>query len=252
MMAIIIFGVCVIPIFIMGLMIRQGKWLMLLAGYNTMPAEERDKINKRELGKRAGNLLIRNAVEFTLLGIAIYFKITWLSLVCTAVISVDLLVSIILMNSKINLSAQAAKFNKIGAAVFIILTSLILIGIGIMLYNGEKEPDIIISGEEIQINGMYGLNINIDDISGVSIIDKSMSDIGPGRRTNGYGGIGETLKGNFRSDEFGDIRLFVKSESSPTILIQRSNGKNIYISFKDSEKTKLLYNQLFYETGGLD
>ena len=48
MAVLIIFAACVAPVFIMGLFIRKGKGLMLLAGYNTMPPQEREKINKEQ------------------------------------------------------------------------------------------------------------------------------------------------------------------------------------------------------------
>jgi hypothetical protein len=67
---------------------------------------------------------------------------------------------------------------------------------------------------------MYGLTINFSEIADVSLIENSMSNIGIGSRTNGYGGFGESLKGNFKSDTLGDIILFVNSKSSPTIKIE--------------------------------
>lgn len=240
----ITFVLCVIPIFTMGLFIKKGKWLMLLAGYNMMPTAEREKIDKKHLSKSAGNMLLRISVELTLLGIALYFNILWLGVASMIVLLADVFISTIAINRKITISLTARKFNKIGAIVFIVLTSLIFTGVGVIIYNGEKEPAINITDNRIQIDSMYGVNINLSDISDVSLIEKSMSDIGTGQRTNGYGGIGQTLKGYFHSSERGNYMLFVKSNSSPTILIEQHNGKNIYISFNNSEKTGILYNQL--------
>jgi len=71
-----------------------------------------------------------------------------------------------------------------------------------------------------------------------------MSNIGIGSRTNGYGGFGESLKGNFTSDTLGDIILFVNSKSSPTIKIERIDQKDVYISFGNSESTEQLFRDL--------
>ena len=48
--------------------------------------------------------------------------------------------------------------------------------------------------DRIEIKAMYELNIDFSEIADISLIDKSVSDIGIGRRTNGYGGIGGALR----------------------------------------------------------
>mgnify|MGYP000515684516 CR=1 FL=1 len=113
-----------------------------------------------------------------------------------------------------------------------------------MLFNGEKDPDVYIKDDYIQIDGMYGLKISFSEIDDFSLIDKSMKEIGIGMRTNGFGGFMGALKGNFKSETVGDVLLFVQSKSSPTIKIERTGKKDVYISFKDSEKTKQLYHDM--------
>jgi len=126
----------------------------------------------------------------------------------------------------------------------ILFSAIIVLAIGLLFYYGEKEPEVSILDNSIQIKAMYGLNVDLSDIDEISFIEKSMNDIGVGRRTNGYDGIGEALKGDFKSDTLGDVLLFVCSKSSPTIKISRFSDKDIYISYKDREKTKKLFNEL--------
>ncbi|GCF92848.1 hypothetical protein NRIC_07390 [Enterococcus florum] len=47
-----------IALLIAGIQLLRGKWLMLIAGYNTMTKEERQKVNGRNAGKLVGNYLI--------------------------------------------------------------------------------------------------------------------------------------------------------------------------------------------------
>ncbi len=96
----------------------------------------------------------------------------------------------------------------------------------------------------VQIKAMYGLDIDFSEISEISLIEKSVHDIGIGTRVNGYGGIGEALKGYFTSDTLGDTILFVQSKSSPTIKLERAGSKDVYISFGSSERTEQLYSEL--------
>ena len=137
--------------------------------------------------------------------------------------------------------------SKIPKAVVIAITSIsaiIIITVGAMFFYGEKDPDVSILDGHIQIKAMYGFNIDFSEIADISLIEKNMSDIGIGTRTNGYGGIGEALKGNFKSNTLGETVLFVQSKSSPTIMIERTDKSDVYISFRNSESTEQLYREL--------
>jgi hypothetical protein len=137
-----------------------------------------------------------------------------------------------------------AKTPKVVIVAIASITVVILIALGALFFYGEKDPDVSILDDHIQIKAMYGLNIGFSEITDISLIEKSMSEIGIGARTNGYGGIGESLKGNFKSDTLGEILLFVQSKSSPTIKIERTNEKDIYISFRSVETTEQLCGEL--------
>ncbi|ROR30408.1 hypothetical protein EDD66_10259 [Mobilisporobacter senegalensis] len=137
--------------------------------------------------------------------------------------------------------------SKMPKAVIIAIASIsaiILIIVGALFFYGEKDPVTSILDNSIQIKAMYGFNIDFSEIADISLIEKSMSDIGIGARTNGYGGMGEALKGHFKSDTLGETVLFVQSKSSPTIKIERTDKKDVYISFRNSESTEQLYREL--------
>ena len=137
----------------------------------------------------------------------------------------------ILLNRKT--SKRTVVFILIVVAVFIIVINLY----------GEKDPVVNVLSDRIEIEAMYGISINLTEIKDFSLLDESMNDIGVGVRTNGFGGIGGALKGSFRSDN-GEMLLFVHANSAPTIRIQRENGPLVFISFSDSNKTMMLYNEI--------
>jgi len=140
--------------------------------------------------------------------------------------------------------ASTPKTSKTVVITIVSISAIILIGVGALFIYGEKDPEISILDECIQIKAMYGLSIDFSEISYISLIEKSMSEIGIGTRTNGYRGFGEALKGNFKSDALGETLLFVQSKSSPTVKIERIDKKNVYISFRNSESTEQLYREL--------
>ena len=119
----------------------------------------------------------------------------------------------------------------------IVLVILIVVGIGILFYFGEKQPIVEIDSNGLRIKGMYGRRVEFSDITGITLLEESMRELGIGWRTNGYGGL--TLKGHF-----GAKLLFVSPGKAPTIRIERSGDKNIYISYRDAEQTRQLFSRL--------
>jgi hypothetical protein len=231
---------------------------MLLGGYNTMSPAQREKIDKVRLSKIAGNMLLRMFVEFLLLGIASYLDITWAVYALVAVFIVDLIASIIILNRKTenpstdngitkSTSASTNKADKTAHIVSTALTAALCVGMGIMIFFGAKSPEVQLSGGTVEIKSMYGVGIDFAQISNITLIEQSMTDIGPGKRDNGYGGIGSILKGHFSSKDLGKYLLFVDSKASPTIKIERSSGEDIYLNFSDEEKTLTLYRELTQE-----
>ncbi len=142
------------------------------------------------------------------------------------------------------IDSSATKTPKAVVIAIVFFIGIVFVFVGFMFYYGSRDPVVNIRDNEIQIKAMYGLNIELSDITDISLIDKSMADIGIGKRTNGYGGSGGILKGNFELDNLGEAMLFVQANSSPTIRIDCINKKDIFISFRNSENTEQLYRKL--------
>jgi uncharacterized protein YneF (UPF0154 family) len=121
---------------------------------------------------------------------------------------------------------------------------VVLIAVCALFYYGEKEPEVVIHDNSLKIKAMYGLEVDFAEIENVSLIEDNMTSIGADIRTNGFRGFGQALKGHFYSDRAGHTLLFVQAKSSPTIRIERTDKKDIYISFSDSEETERLFREL--------
>lgn len=240
MLILIIMGLSALPLFILGLCMRKGKGLMLLAGYNTMPKAERDKIDKKALSIMAGNLLLRMSLELALMGLAIYLGFTW----AFAAFLIILIADPCILAVRLSRKTKNVSTSKTSRIIIVGITAICIIAVALMFITGEDEPSVIISHDAIQIEAMYGVNLDVSEIRAITLIDSSMKDIGIGSRTNGYGGIGTTLRGHFHSDSLGDYLLFVKSDSSPTIFIECKSRENIYLSFSNAETTLSIFNEL--------
>ena len=141
------------------------------------------------------------------------------------------------------ISGVDPKAAKTKQTVSHVITAIVLVAVAIMFFLGVREPRIYVT-DDIIISGMYGLTVEYSEITDITLIEKSMSEIGTGKRTNGFGGPGNALKGFFELAGDGKTLLFVSPKSSPTIRIERADKENIYISLRDSEDTQQLYNTL--------
>ena len=224
---------------LLGLIIRRGKGLMLLAGYNTMPRAERDKIDKALLARRAGNLLFGMALGFALLGLSHYWRLPWLSGI------ILLLLLIVPFGFAAYMTPHALRSRTTwGSAVILVV---VLVGVSLLFWYGEKELGFSVEADCLQITGMYGLRVDYGDIAALTLEEdwKTIENMAALRRINGYGGFTETRKGLFRSDELGRALLFVHASAAPVIRIDRGiNREPVYISLKAPERTQLLFEDL--------
>ena len=128
--------------------------------------------------------------------------------------------------------------------VFMLAVSAIIAGSILIfrLFNHAENP-VYVYENYIQIKGAYGISADFSEISDVILIEKSMDEIGNPTRINGAL-TRDILKGRFRCELQGDILLFVRRQSEPTIHIIRENERDIFLSFADPEKTNKLYFEL--------
>jgi len=138
------------------------------------------------------------------------------------------------------------KAMKVFLTVILGFTGVVLIGAAIMLVVGEFDPNVSVHNDGIRISGMYGINIRSDEITNIFLIEDSMQGVFAdidAIRTNGFDGFVQAQKGYFSSSGYGSHIRFVQTRSSPTIHIER-RGYDVFISFRDGDKTRALYNEM--------
>jgi len=228
-----------------------GKGAFLIAGYNTMGKKDQAKYDEKALCRAVAWVLVVSAVSCALLPVGTYFESGWLIGLAVVAMTVFPVGFAIYANTGKRFLIDpddpetAGGMSKVGRIAMISITAVILIGCVILNYQGTKDPAVSVLDNGVRINGMYGLSVDYADITGVILINQSMAEIGPGMRVNGYGGAGQARKGHF-SGKNGEILLFVQSNTSPTIHIEREGRavKDIYISLRDSRETERLYYEL--------
>ncbi|WP_432766994.1 DUF3784 domain-containing protein [Vagococcus fluvialis] len=58
--------------FVAGFKFKQGKWLMLIAGYNEFDKETRDKMDSEKIGKETGNISIVTGILIILFTLIVW------------------------------------------------------------------------------------------------------------------------------------------------------------------------------------
>lgn len=89
--------VAVIEVFLLvsGIQLWRGKWLNLIAGYNTMSREEKSKVNGRFVGRVVGTALLFCAA---LVIVTVIFPKS--AMVCAVLIGISVVVVLVLANSR--------------------------------------------------------------------------------------------------------------------------------------------------------
>lgn len=109
---------------------------------------------------------------------------------------------------------------------------------GTIIY-GSMEQKVIVKDGFIEINGIYGTKLNVSEIKDISLVD-TLPEIK--RKTNGFD-FGNILKGNFELNEIGIVKLYINRGTPPYIIIKYRNSY-IILNFRDSSKTRNLYNDI--------
>ncbi|MCL2500232.1 MAG: hypothetical protein FWE90_07835 [Defluviitaleaceae bacterium] len=126
---------------------------------------------------------------------------------------------------------------KAGWIATIVFTAVILAGSAWLVIYASREPEAVIGDDAIIIRGMYGTTVDLSDITNVTLLEQSMRDIGAGSRRNGSSG--STWRGYFDAG-----LLFVRPDASPTLRIDRTENRPIFISLADGVKTRQLFRDI--------
>lgn len=230
-------------IILIGLAVHKLKWHFLIAGYNTMSKEEREKVDIERVGRLLGIFSYVNGAVFILLGILLAYGIEEAILPVIAFF----FVSLIYVNMKAqkydrNIFDEQGKFVKGGKKKYnshvlkIVIAVVLVAGLFIYFSQGTK---VTLLDEGVKIHGMYGDVYAWDAITSVELKD-TLPTIE--LRTNGAD-IGSHLRGHFRTKEYGDVLLFVKKKNPPYIYLS-TQDKVIIFNLPESEQTKETYTKI--------
>lgn len=231
-------------VFIMiGIAIHVFKWNFLIAGYNTMSKEQQEKVNIKGLGRLLGIYSYANGIVFLLMGIlyAMDIKIG----ITAAILFLGISTVYLLMKAQKydgNLNDKDGKPSK-GAgkqlAIIISIIGVTFLAVAILMIFSSQSTKVSFLDDGLQIHGMYGETYSWESIDEIKLLE-TLPNIET--RTNGSA-LGDHLKGNFRTTEFGSVKLFVNEKEKPFIYL-KSNEKIAIFNLAEAEETEAAYEEI--------
>ena len=207
----------------------------LIAGYNTMPKEEKKNIDIEGLSTFMRNGLITIGLSI-IIGYYIFKWIGFTMIANSMILIVTLVgVTILLINAQ-KFDHNKTKNSKL---IYFITGLTFLFVIGLITY-GFIPSKTIYGDDTIRFSGMYGFEISISDIENIELSDKLPTIK---IRTNRFS-FGNVKKGFFNLDKYGKSRLLIHSDLAPYLILSKNNGDKIIINFKDRIETEKTYDKI--------
>ena len=223
-----------IPLILLGLIIP--KYPKLLSGFNTLGKEKLESQEVKKAIRLMSRLLTFGGIIITTSAI--------LSLFCDCISSIIsyiiIFVAVILSCVSVFYLFKFTDKNKRDRLNVIVALSVTIIATVFIIGYFSTETKVKPEGQQIQINGIYGESIKYDDIEKIEIVNTLPKTIW---RSNGYS-LGNTRIGYFKNENNETVKFFIHSSTPPYLLISKKSGQKVYINFKDSGKTSMLYEEV--------
>lgn len=233
-MILVLFGMSLVFVAV-GYIVTEKNAKNLLSGYNTMSEQERQAFDLKSYipAFRKFHLFLGISLFVAGAGISILIGDEVAGIFLTAY---PLLAYIwFLWIGKKYYKGQSSKWNMVGIAILI--TALVFVIV--LLTIGFRENKLIITAEEIRIEGMYGEKLAISEIETICLTD-SLPSIS--LRANGFS-LGKIRKGYFKTAASEKVKLLLNTESKPLLLIVKKTGEKLYFS-SDNIQNQSIYNEI--------
>lgn len=214
-----------------GFMVTENNAKYILAGYNTMSAEERSKFDIKSYIPKFRKFHILFGLSFLVLGLIFNSLNEDVGRIFIVVYPFVAYIYFIATSSKYSTGFSPKSYRT---AIFILFGTLVFV-VSLLLW-GSKENKLTFDAGNINIEGTYGESLQPSEISSIELIHE-LPEIT--LRTNGFS-HGDVNKGFFKTASGEIVKLILNADNKPCILITKTDGKKIYYSAKEESNEKLL------------
>ena len=208
-----------------GFLVTKNNARYILSGYNMMSEQQRSLVDIEGY--------LRFFKRFHLfLGISVFILVTGISLfnenLAAFILGIYPLLAYCFLTVKGSGYFSNVKNSKIWTKLVLGILLLTTCGVGYLFFNGFKDGEILLAGNNLEITGMYGEKISRDKILDVKLVD-ALPEIS--MKSNGFG-AGDFRKGYFKTKDRKTVKLFVNNKEKQILLLNTTEGE-IYFSSGD-------------------
>lgn len=224
-----------LAVIVVGFLVKRFPGL--IAGYNTMPKEMKEKVDIEGMSTFMRNGLI--IIGATIIVGYHLFALTGMTTMAELMKLIPLMAGVVIMVT----GAQRYDHNERSPGKkkpALVITGVVVVLVGGLLSYGSLPSKAIVTGSTVRFTGMYGFTMNIADIKEVALTDRR-----PGimLRTNGFN-LGTINKGYFKLREHGKTRLLLHSDKPPFLMLSDKDGKLTIINYRDASETEQVYEKI--------
>lgn len=226
----------------LGVLMQSGKGSFLISGYNTMSKEQQAQVDIKGLNR----LMAYYAYFLALIFLAMWL-FEWLNepngmIACVVVLFGSSVVVIVKSQKFYANVTHRGKFGK-GAKWSGIISIVILIGVGIVLYFAAQPTKLTATADSLTIGGMYGETFAWSEITELALLEDMLAI---SMRTNGSA-LGSKLQGHFKLENGDKVKLFI-DKSKPPFITFVAGGKRFYMNKLERGETESLFAQMEHYT----
>jgi len=214
-----------------GFIVTKNNAKYILSGYNTMSEADRAKVD------------IDRYLSFfkrfhVFLGVSLFTGTTLISFLnnnwASAFMIMYPLFAYLYLIIWGNLFYNNSKTRKVSTYFACGILVVVIIIIGFTQLSSYKSNDLILSNKTLEINGMYGMTIQKQDILKMKLVN-ALPAIS--YKSNGFA-AGDYAKGSFKAKNGKTIKLFVNKSIRPTLWLETMQG-DIYYNSEDEDMARL-------------
>ncbi len=132
-------------------------------------------------------------------------------------------------------SGKAGKRLLLAAWLFLVIPYIFN-----MIRSGEKESEVIVTSQYVEVISGHGIRIPLEAVTAVQLKDE-MPEVK--RKVRGYNSFSCVKKGQFKLEGMGIGRIYIFTRAGPYLYIF-SGGQFTIIAFEDPDKTRRLYEDI--------
>lgn len=222
----------------LAFLVNEKNAKYLLAGYNTMSQEERQKFDIKSYIPFFRKFHIFLGISLFIICLAIHKLVNpdW-SFIVMVTYPLLAYVFFIWKGNQFSKSSDRKQKRKNNIALWIVIVTFL--AISAMLHHSMQDNTLEIHPNTIEIKGEYGTKLQKNEIKSVELVDKLPKITA---KINGVA-LESIKKGYFKTENGEKVRLLLYTQNPPFIYLTTNEGQKIYYSSKN-KSNQLLFDEL--------